>query len=241
MKGFIAYIPAGFPTLDATAELLREMSRFPIAGVEIGIPFSDPVADGPVIQEAYSIALKNHVTTEKVLDMLRCLRLPYDTYLMSYLNPLFRYRGGLSRLRRHLERCNVKGLVIPDLPLRERGSLDFGFPLVAFIAPNTPPSAIPVINRISPPFVYYIARYGVTGTHSDIPYGNHIKAVKQKLVVPLYVGFGISTPQQVRKVWSIADGVIVGSALIKGIGKTPRGRFLSRFRARISALVYARD
>ncbi|PLV58728.1 tryptophan synthase subunit alpha [Thermotoga sp. KOL6] len=215
MKGFIAYIPAGFPDLDTTRKILFALDELDITGVEIGVPFSDPVADGPVIQNAHKVALDNGINLKKILEMLRRIPVRYDLYIMSYLNPLVNYPEGKEKLLGELKSLDVKGLIIPDLPLREVKNVDIDFPIVPFVAPNTKDEEIELINSVRAPFVYYISRYGVTGEREDLPFADHIKKVKKKVRLPLFVGFGISKYEQVRKIWEIADGVIVGSALVR--------------------------
>ncbi|MBN1898893.1 MAG: tryptophan synthase subunit alpha [Spirochaetes bacterium] len=219
MKHFLAYIPAGYPDLKTTERILLELKNVPITGVEIGVPFSDPVADGPVIQKAYTQALKKKINLKLIFQMLERLDLPYDLYLMSYLNPILNYGEGLSKLKVHLKKAKVKGLILPDLPLVEINNIQLQYPVVLFVAPNTTFKEIPLINKIRPPFVYYIARYGVTGTRNDLAYMDHVIKLRNRIKSPLYVGFGISTPAHVKKVWSSADGVIVGSALVKEMDK----------------------
>lgn len=238
MKNFLAYIPAGFPNLETTASILKEVKSLPITGVEVGIPFSDPVADGPVIQEAHTIALENKTNLSKILRLLENLNLPYEVYLMSYLNPLIHFPEGTKKLAQRLKRAKVKGLIIPDLPLKEIKNIELNYPFVLFTAPNTSYEEIAIINKVSPPFVYYVARYGVTGAKKDIPFVNHIKALKKRLNIPFYVGFGISTPQQVKKVWDVADGAIVGSALVKEMAKGSPERIAQRVCRKIKYLLH---
>ncbi len=222
MKGFIAYIPAGFPDLETTRKILIALNELGITGVEIGVPFSDPVADGPVIQLAHSVALRNGVTMKKILEMLSEISVDYDLYLMSYLNPIVNYPEGKEKLLDELKKLGVKGLIIPDLPLREVKNVDIAYPIVPFVAPNTKDEEIDLINSVQAPFVYYISRYGVTGEREDLPFADHIKRVKERIKLPLFVGFGISRHEQVEKVWEIADGVIVGSALVRIMEENPK-------------------
>lgn len=214
-KGFIAYIPAGFPDLEVTKEVLLSLNELDITGVEVGVPFSDPVADGPTIQLAHKVALDNGVTVKKILEMLREISVDYDLHMMSYLNPIVNYPEGKEKLLSELRKVGVRGLIIPDLPLREVKNVEIDFPIVPFVAPNTKDEEIELINTVDAPFVYYISRYGVTGEREDLPFADHIRRVKEKVKLPLFVGFGISRHEQVKRVWEIADGVIVGSALVR--------------------------
>ncbi len=238
MKKFIAYIPAGYPDIRITEKILLKLGETSIDGVEIGIPFSDPIADGPVIQLAHSIALKNKINLEKILSMLKRISVPYKIFLMSYLNPLLNYPYGIKKLISELKEAKVEGLIIPDLPLKEVPNISLRYPFVLFVAPNTTEREIRLINKLNPPFVYYIARYGVTGERKDLPFINHIKKVKSLLKAPLYVGFGISSHRQVKTIWNIADGVIVGSALVKEIQNNPTEIAAERVKQKVNQLVF---
>ncbi len=220
MNNIIAYIPAGFPDIAVTGKILKRLDRVPLKAVEVGVPFSDPVADGPTIQKAYHAALEKKVTLESILEMLEGLTLSCDLYLMSYLNPVMNYRYGRRCLEKRLKKAGIKGLIIPDLPLKEMEQIDLDFPKVVFTAPNTTDKEIEKINKLSPPFVYYVARYGVTGTRADMPELAALKRLKKKLRHSLYAGFGISSFAQARAVGTVADGAIVGSVLVKEIDRS---------------------
>lgn len=237
MSGFLAYIPAGYPDLKTTRSILKELDGLPITGVEIGVPFSDPVADGPVIQMAHQSALKQGVNLDAILDMIESLSLSYDLYLMSYLNPLMNYPYGTRSLERRLKKAGVRGLIIPDLPFKEMAGFSLIYPKIIFIAPNTPDKDITMVNKACPPFVYYVARYGVTGTHKDLPFMDRLKELKGKIKAPFYVGFGVSTAQQVKALNRVADGVIVGSLLVKEIASGPIGRSAERVAGKVKMLI----
>jgi tryptophan synthase alpha chain len=217
MKDFILYLTAGFPNLKTTKRILQRLNSTSIRGVEIGVPFSDPVADGPVIQNAHKIALHQGVNLSKIIEMLSSLKLSYQTYLMSYLNPIMHYPGGKSVLIKNLKKANISGLIIPDLPLKEIENININYPLVLFITPNSNYDDVKLINKINPPFVYYIARYGVTGSGGGLPFAKDIEYKHQLINPPLYVGFGISSAATVKRVFKVADGVIVGTAVMKEI------------------------
>jgi len=237
MKGFLAYIPAGFPDLETTRSILLEMDTLPITGVEVGVPFSDPVADGPVIQRAHQAALEQGTDLDRILDMLCSIRVSYRIYLMSYLNPLMNYPGGRKRLRVRLKSAQVRGLIIPDLPLKERKEFDLFYPGIIFTAPNTGDKEIKLINSFSPPFVYYVARYGVTGPRQDLPFLERLKQLKAKIKAPVFAGFGISTPEQVSVLSRISDGVIVGSVLVKTIAESSSHAAAEKVRSKIKYLL----
>jgi len=233
MKKFIVYIPFGVPDINTTIQLLKSFNNLPVDGVEIGVPFSDPVADGPVIQKAHNIALKNKVNLELILSFILNLSLNYELYLMSYLNPVLNFPYGKKKLIELLKKCKIKGLILPDLPVEEIEKIHLNYPLVLFTAPNTTEREIELINKYNPPFVYYIARYGVTGVKKDIPFLSHIKMIKQKIKSPLYVGFGISTPQQIKQLFKIVDGVIVGSFLVKTLIEIDKKKIVSEIKKKI--------
>ncbi|MDI3473350.1 MAG: tryptophan synthase alpha chain [Thermotogaceae bacterium] len=215
MKKFIAYIPAGYPDLLTTQKILESLNGLGIKGVEIGVPFSDPIADGPVIQRAHKVALDNGTNLKKILAMLEKIEVDYELYVMSYLNPIVNYPEGREVLIERLLEVKIKGLVIPDLPLREVKNVKLKFPVIPFVAPNTRDEELANIDEIDAPFVYYISRYGVTGEKDSIPFLNHLKKVKLFVSSPVFVGFGISKKEQVENILKIADGVIVGSTLVK--------------------------
>lgn len=237
MKDFVAYIPVGYPDMEVTVRVLKVLDTLPVKAVELGIPFSDPIADGPVIQTAHAIALKNGVTLERVLNMISKIKVRYGIYVMSYLNVLLRFPSGVNELVRRLHNLGVQGLIIPDLPLKEMDNVQIDFPLVPFVAPNTKDEEIRRINEMEAPFVYYISRFGVTGTRRDLPFLDHIEKVKKTVNKPLYVGFGISRPEQVKAVWKVADGVIVGSALVKIMEKFPASEIPSQIEKAIEELL----
>lgn len=221
MKGFIAYIPAGYPDLDTTRKILESLNGLNIKGVEIGIPFSDPIADGPVIQRAHKVALDNGTNLESILKMLSKVEVDYELYVMSYLNPIINYPEGKNVLLEELKEIGIKGLIIPDLPLKEVEGVEIDYPMIPFVAPNTKDEELKKIDRLNAPFIYYISRYGVTGERKSIPFLNHLKKVKLLVFSPVFVGFGISKKEHVKEIWKIADGVIVGSAIVKLIEESP--------------------
>jgi tryptophan synthase alpha chain len=224
-KAFIAFITAGFPDLATTKKLILALESSGVDIIELGIPFSDPVADGAVIQEASLWALeRNKVNLDKVFklvkDVRKITRIPIC--FMSYYNPIFSF--GEEKFLRQAKVCGVDGVIIPDLPLEEglglaRISKSLGVNIINFIAPTTKPERIKFISRISRGFIYYVSLTGTTGTRSSLPADLelHIKQVKCLTDKPVCVGFGVSSPAQVRLVTKVADGVIVGSAIVRKI------------------------
>ena len=241
-KAFIAYITAGDPNLNVTRDLVLAFEKVGVDIVELGIPFSDPLADGPTIQAASQRALKNHVTIKKILETVKKIRRQSQIplALMTYYNPVFHY--GEARFLKDAQAAGVDGIIVPDLPVEE--ARDFlvsaknnQLSTVFFVAPTTTASRIPGIVRATTGFVYYVSLTGVTGARRELPpeIKNHIRAVKKLTDKPVCVGFGISNAQQIRQVGSASDGVIVGSAIIQKIqenaGKRDLVKNVSRFAA----------
>ncbi len=223
---FVAYLTAGDPSLDATAEFILELERAGVDVIECGVPFSDPVADGVVIQAAAQRALERGATLLKILEMIRGLRAKTEVpiLLFTYFNPVYAY--GIERFARDAQAAGVDGVLTVDLPPEEadeyKRCLDEQHLATVFlVAPNTPPDRIERIARLSTGFVYYVSRTGVTGVRSDIEASVHdmVSEIRRHTNKPIAVGFGISTPEQAAEVGGYANGVVVGSALVRLIGE----------------------
>lgn len=220
---FIPFLVAGDPTPQASLDYLRAL--LPAADVlEVGLPFSDPVADGPTIQAAGVRALRAGTTPQGVLDLIAELQSPVPVVILTYLNPIL--RCGPEAFLERAARAGVSGLVIPDLPPDEAGSLrsladGVGIDLVCLAAPTSPDHRLDLIARASRGFVYCVSLTGVTGARSALPAGveDLITRLRRRTSLPLAVGFGISRPSQVRDLSRVADGVIVGSALVAEVGR----------------------
>lgn len=224
-KAFIAFITAGDPSLEKTEEFVLTAEKAGADLVEIGIPFSDPIADGPVIQEANVRALKNHVTTDDIFDLVASIREKTDIPLvfLTYLNPVFKY--GYEKFLKRCQELGLDGLIIPDLPFEEKGEIaplarQYGVDIISLIAP-TSEQRIKTIAEDSSGFLYVVASMGVTGVRTEIKTDlpSILKAVKAASDTPAAVGFGINTPEQARTISQYADGVIVGSAIVKIIAE----------------------
>lgn len=224
-KAFVAFITAGDPNLDKTAEYILEMERAGADLIEIGIPFSDPIAEGVVIQEADLRALQSGTTTDGIFDMVEKLRRKTDMPLvfMGYLNPVFHY--GYERFFARCKECGISGIIIPDLPYEEKGECEeiaakYGVDVISMIAP-TSAARIRAIASEAKGFLYVVSSMGVTGIRSEIKtdLASILVAVREASDIPAAVGFGINTPEQAAKVAGIADGVIVGSAIVKIIAR----------------------
>ena len=224
-KAFIAFITAGDPDLDKTEEFILEMERAGADLIEIGIPFSDPIAEGVVIQEADLRALRSGTTTDKIFDMVEQLRQKTDIPLvfMGYLNPVFHY--GYDRFFKRCEQVGISGIIIPDLPYEEKGECEgiaasYGVDLISMIAP-TSESRIRMIASEAKGFLYVVSSMGVTGVRSEIQTDLRkiLSAIREASKIPAAVGFGINTPEQAAYIASISDGVIVGSAIVRIIAE----------------------
>lgn len=246
-QGRIALVPfftAGYPTPKIFMELVKEAAKRGASVIEIGIPFSDPLADGPTIQYSSQQVLNRHITLAKVLKMLRVLnssdigrrtgksalsqdRTGFPTrssvgvplVIMSYYNPIWRF--GPERFCQQAKRAGVSGLIIPDLPPDEGNALEkkarqYGLDLIYLLAPNATKQRIRLVTRHSQGFVYLVSVTGVTGAREKLPPEllTFIKRVRQTTRKPLCVGFGVSKPQQIKTLRKSVDGVIIGSAII---------------------------
>ncbi len=220
-KAFIPFITCGDPSLTITEQLVYAMEEAGADLIELGIPFSDPTAEGPVIQEANVRALKGGVTTDKIFDMV--VRIRKNTALpmvfMTYANVVFSY--GTERFIKKAAEVGMDGLILPDVPFEEKEEFDqvckkYGLDLISLIAP-TSHDRITRIAKEAEGFVYCVSSLGVTGTRTSITtdIGAMVKLVKAAKNIPCAVGFGISTPKQAKKMASQSDGAIVGSAIVK--------------------------
>ncbi|MCG6956724.1 MAG: tryptophan synthase subunit alpha [Gemmatimonadetes bacterium] len=218
----IPYVTAGHPRPDGTADILGALAAAGADVVELGIPFSDPLADGPTIQRSSFEALRGGTTVHKVLDALRAFRADSDVpvVLFSYLNPLVRY--GMEAFLADAVRSGAQGLLVTDLPVGSDPGLEeeiahSRLDLIRLVAPTTDPERVERIAAASSGFLYYISRTGVTGARASLrdSLAEEVRALRRVTEVPVAVGFGISTPDQAAAVAAVADGVVVGSALVQ--------------------------
>ena len=220
-KAFIPFITCGDPDLSTTAAAVRAMVAAGADLIELGIPFSDPTAEGPVIQGANLRALSAGVTTDQVFDLVRELRkdVTIPMVFMTYANVVFSYDA--DRFIRTCSEVGIDGLILPDLPFEEKEEFQpickqYGVDLISLIAP-TSANRIAMIAKEAEGFIYVVSSLGVTGTRSEIKtdIASIVKVIRENTDVPCAVGFGISTPEQAAKMAGISDGAIVGSAIIK--------------------------
>lgn len=224
-KAFIPFITCGDPDLETTKRTILEMVSNGADLVELGIPFSDPTAEGPVIQEANIRALSNNITTDDIFEMVESLtkmvEIPF--VFMTYANVVFSY--GAERFITKAKSIGVDGMILPDIPFEEKEEFQElcdknDFCLISMVAP-TSENRIAMIAKEAKGFIYLVSSLGVTGTRSEITtdIGSIVKVIKDNTDVPVAVGFGISTPEQAKKMADISDGAIVGSAIIKLLAK----------------------
>lgn len=244
-KAFVAFVTAGDPDLETTEQLVLEMAKAGADLIELGIPFSDPVAEGIVIQQADERALASGTTTDKIFGMVKRVRQSTDVPLafMTYINPIYVY--GAERFLRNCAECGVDAVIVPDLPFEERGELlpfceANDVRLISLIAP-TSEERIGMIAVEAQGFVYCVSSLGVTGVRSSITtdIGAMVKRIKAAKNIPCAIGFGISTPEQAREMAAVADGVIVGSAIVKLVAQygrnsvKPVGEYVRQMKAAI--------
>lgn len=227
-KAFIPFITCGDPDLETTGKLVRAAVENGADLIELGIPFSDPTAEGKVIQGANIRALSGGVTTDKIFDFVKELRKDVKVPLvfMTYANVVFSY--GAEKFIATCKEIGIDGIILPDLPFEEKNEFQplckqYGVDLISLIAP-TSQKRIAMIAKEAEGFLYIVSSLGVTGTRSEITtdLASIVKVVRENTDIPCAIGFGISTPEQAAKMAAVADGAIVGSAIIKLIEKHGR-------------------
>jgi tryptophan synthase alpha chain len=240
---FIPFLTAGFPDPSTFARLLERTGGCDL--VEIGLPFSDPVADGPTIQRASEAALAHGMHAERLFDVLAAGPRRPPVVLMTYLNPVLAY--GSEAFMRRAAACGVQGLLLTDVPVEESGALvllaaEHGIATVQLVAPTTPAPRIGAIAAAATGFLYCVAVAGTTGARATLGAAarSTVERVRQATSLPVVVGFGISTPEQVRAACAFADGVVVGSALVDFIARHRDAPDLAeRFEAELGRLAAA--
>jgi tryptophan synthase alpha chain len=224
-KAFISFVTGGDPDLETTEKLIVAMEEAGADLIEIGIPFSDPIAEGAAIQEANERALSAGCTTDKLFDMVKGVRgkVSVPIVYLTYINPIYTY--GKDRFFKRCVECGIDGVIVPDLPFEEKEELEvdclkYGVDLISLIAP-TSNDRVRMIAEQATGFIYCVSSMGVTGVRSEIKtdISAMISMVREVTKVPCAVGFGISTPEQAREFATVSDGAIVGSAIVKIISQ----------------------
>jgi len=232
-KAFIVFITAGYPSLDVTYRLVLELSKIGVDIIELGVPFSDPMADGPVIQESSQVALKKKTHLIDILRLVKKCRKATDVpiALMTYYNPIFCFNE--EKFVQAAEASGVDGIIVPDLPPEEAEHLiklsrKTGLATIFFISPTTSAARAKFIANTSRGFIYYVSLTGTTGSRRNLAsdLSRNLKAIKSITKKPVCVGFGISTREQVKEASRISDGVIVGSAVVKKIKENLKDKSL---------------
>lgn len=220
---FLPYFPIGFPDYEASLDAIEAMAQVGVDGFEIGVPFSDPLADGPTIQEATQIALQNGTTVRHCLQAVQTLRqrgIEQPMMMMSYANPLVAY--GTEQFVKDARAAGADGLIVPDLPPEEahyfaQVCAQEGLALIFFLAPTSNDERIELAAQQATGFIYVVSLTGITGARNDLPdyLTDFIARIRTKTDTPLVLGFGISTPDHARQMHGLVDGYIVGSALVR--------------------------
>ena len=244
---FMPYFPLGYPDLETSVDVIEALAKNGADLIEVGLSFSDPLADGPVIQQATQVALEKGITVKKSLEAVKELRsrgVTIPLILMGYYNPILAY--GLEKFIRDAKEAGADGFIIPDLPLEEAEefqSINGDMPLIQMLAPTSPDERMEAIARNAKGFIYLVSVTGVTGERREVSndLGDLIARVRSHTSAPVCVGFGIGTPEQAKQVGQLADGVIVGSACVKMIGSSQKPvetakQFAAEFRGALSGV-----
>jgi tryptophan synthase alpha chain len=221
-KALAPFVTAGDPDCDTSVAVLESLDRAGASLCELGVPYSDPIADGPVIQSSYTRALTRGITLEQVFGIAREAAARVTMPILAMASYSLVYRRGIDRFVTDAVAAGLAGFVVPDLPVEESDDLDHacraaGLALVRLVTPTTPPERAAAIAAKSTGFLYCVSVAGVTGARTELPAGlvERVKWLRTQTDVPILVGFGISSPDQVKAVCEVADGAIVGSALVR--------------------------
>ena len=243
------FVTAGDPDMETTLSVLESLDRAGASLCELGVPYSDPIADGPVIQSSYTRALAAGFTLERLFELSRQATQRVKMPILAMASYSLIYRRGIDRFVADAKAAGLTGFVVPDLPIEESDQLDAacrqaGLALVRLVTPTTPPERAEAIARKSTGFLYCVSVAGVTGARTDLPAGliERVEWLRTKTDVPILVGFGISSPEQARAVAAVADGVIVGSAVVRHLAEAanqPREAFLHGLEGYVGDLVAA--
>ncbi|HSG45811.1 MAG TPA: tryptophan synthase subunit alpha [Anaerolineales bacterium] len=244
---FMPYFPLGYPDLDTSIDVIEALAKNGADLIEVGLSFSDPLADGPVIQHATQVALEKGITVKKSLEAVKELRtrgVDIPLILMGYYNPMLAY--GLEKFVRDAKEAGADGFIIPDLPAEESKEFEDvagDMPLIRMLAPTSSPERMETIARNAKGFIYLVSVTGITGERKSLSegLGELIAQVHEHTSAPVCVGFGIGTPEQAKEVGKMADGVIVGTACVRAIrgSETPvetARKFARNFKEALNSL-----
>ena len=248
-KAFIVYITSGDPDIASTYRLAKESDACGVDLLELGVPFSDPMADGPTIQAASQRALKRKINIDKIFALVKRIResSSIPIALMTYYNPVFVY--GVGDFVKKAKKAGVDGVIVPDLPPEEAKELitharKNNFKCIFLLSPTSTRKRVKLVAKASSGFIYYVSLTGVTGARRQLPgdIAGHVRMIKRTTKKPVCVGFGVSNPAQASSIAKISDGVIVGSAVIRRIEKNLKkknmpkivGRFIKRLKGEIN-------
>ncbi len=223
-KALMPFVTAGDPDLDFTAAVLQEFARRGCAMCEVGIPYSDPIADGPVIQASYTRALAHKIKLAEITKCLSGVAPKVSTPLVTMVSYAIVYRHGLQRYVDDMQRAGIAGAIVPDLLVEEAGPLakicrQANFSLIQLVTPTTPRERAVRIAESSTGFIYYVSVTGITGERREVPPEliDNVGWLREQTPLPMCIGFGISTPEHVRLLAPVADGLIVGSAIVRRV------------------------
>lgn len=248
-KAFMPFVTAGDPDLEFTADVLAEMVRRGASMCELGIPYSDPIADGPVIQASYTRALAHHVRVAEILDMLRRTTPRLTAPVVGMVSYAIIYRLGLERFVDEARAAGLAGIIVPDLLVEESGPLSAicrraDFSLVQLVTPTTPRDRALRIADSSTGFLYYVSVTGITGERTQLPPSllENVGWLRQQTSLPICIGFGVGTPEHARLLAPVADGLIVGSAIVRRLAPAasePREKVIAGIGDFVAELVTA--
>ena len=226
-KGLLPYVTAGLPDLATTEQIIKMLAELGVTAVELGFPYSDPIADGPTIQTSFTRVLDHGIQVREILDMVAHFRQSHDLPLLGMLSYSIAYRIGLAKFAEMAAAAGLDGLILPDLSLEEAPEIapilaDAGLCLPMLVSPVSPAERRRKIAELSTGFVYYMSVTGITGERDQLPpeLVDNVRQLREMSSQPVIVGFGISTAEHVRRVCSVADGAIIGSALVRRIMET---------------------
>lgn len=248
-KAFMPFVTAGDPDLEFTGQVIRHLAERGSSMFELGIPYSDPVADGPVIQASFSRALDKDIRLEKIFEMVSGVKRDVTAPIVSMLSYSIVYRRGLENYVRAAKAAGISGAIVPDLPADEAGALAGicrreDFSLIQLITPTTSPDRARLIAEQTTGFIYYVSVTGITGERTELPpqVVDNVAWLREQTDLPICIGFGISRPEHIRILSPVADGLIVGSAIVRRIatvGERSREEVLADVGAYVDELLAA--